>query len=244
MSLPQIPDIFEGFSARFCSFNEPAADPRYLRGVEREVLLLHHFYAYRRELVEPVAAAAGPPAWADAADYLRLVAHADLAQLDARLELAREVADVGAEVDALVGRKVEEELALRAQELDVDELHVEVVRLQQPLRADEDRLLLLAVFGLSVAVLLRGEVHEGQVRDDGLRVFHHAVAVLRRVLQQAVFGLLLRAHLADDERELLAARGLDDELFTFFYIPVVLDEAEITRLTIDRQVFSHKERPP
>ena len=64
------------------------------------------------------------------------------------------------------------------------------------------------------------------------------------MFQQAVFRLLLRRHFADDEREFLAARRLDDEFFTFFYIPVVLDEAEITRLTIDRQVFSHKERPP
>ena len=152
--------------------------------------------------------------------------------------------ELGEEYDKAAVREVKEELAFRAQELDVDQLHVEVVRLQQPLRAHEYRLLLLAVFGLPVAVLLRGEVHEGQVRDYRLRVLHHAVAVLRRVLQQAVFGLLLGAHLADDERELFAARGLDDELFTFFYIPVVLDETEITRLTIDRQVFSHKERPP
>ena len=47
-------------------------------------------------------------AGADAADHLGLVAHADLAQLDAGVELGGEIADQLAEVDARLRGEVEE----------------------------------------------------------------------------------------------------------------------------------------
>ena len=58
-----------------------------LAGVEREVLVLGQAQVDRRELLEPGGAAVLPPAAADAGEPRRLVAHADLAQLDAGAEV-------------------------------------------------------------------------------------------------------------------------------------------------------------
>src|SRR4051794_25345922 len=60
---------------------QAAAHAGKLRRVERETLLLRHLHGNRLELAQPRRAAELAPAWADAADELRLVARADLLHL-------------------------------------------------------------------------------------------------------------------------------------------------------------------
>ena len=60
-----------------------------------------------------------------AADDRRLLAHADLAHVDALVELAREVAHQLTEVDPLLGREVAHGLAPAKEELDAHGLHVQ-----------------------------------------------------------------------------------------------------------------------
>ena len=85
--------------------HESAAESRDLQGVEREVLLLGHADRHGLELAPEPHAAQLLAAVAQPADHPRLVAHADLAHVDARVEPAREVADQVAEVHALLGEK-------------------------------------------------------------------------------------------------------------------------------------------
>ena len=82
--------------------HQPSAGTGDLRRVERERLHLGHFGGNGLEILQKLAAAIGPPADADAAEHLRLVPHADLSQLDAVAEHARQILDQLTEVHASV----------------------------------------------------------------------------------------------------------------------------------------------
>src|SRR5262249_46895408 len=104
---------------------QPAAEARELRRVEAEVLLLGHLDRHRLERVEERGAAERAAAGAVAAVHLGLVAHADLAHLDARAEFGGELADQLAEIDAAVGGEIENQLRAVERLLHARELHAE-----------------------------------------------------------------------------------------------------------------------
>src|SRR5215510_753364 len=89
---------------------QAAAQPRQLRRVETEVLLLRHLDRDRLEGLQEGRAAQRAAAGAIAADHLGFVADADLAHLDAGAKLAGQLAHQLAEIDAAVRREVEHEL--------------------------------------------------------------------------------------------------------------------------------------
>ena len=70
----------------FEAAHEPSAEAGDLRGIEGKVLLLGHLDGHGLEIAQEGAAADGPTAGAEAAEHLRLVAHADLTKLYAHLE--------------------------------------------------------------------------------------------------------------------------------------------------------------
>ena len=88
------------------------ADAGDLGGVEEEVLLLGHLDGHGGEPVQEAPAAADHAAVAQRADHLRLVAHAYLAQLDARVVFVDEVLDQLPEIDASRRREVEDHLGV------------------------------------------------------------------------------------------------------------------------------------
>ena len=73
-------------------------------------LLLGHLDGNGLEVLQKAGAAEGLAADAEAADHLALVAHADLAQLDAGVEDAGQILDQFAEVHPAVGGEVEHDL--------------------------------------------------------------------------------------------------------------------------------------
>src|SRR5579862_5620581 len=87
---------------------QAAAEPRQLRRVEAELLLLGHSDRDGLEDGQKRRAAEGPPAAAVAAEHLGLVSHADLTHLDPRVKLGGELADKLAKIHARVRREVEE----------------------------------------------------------------------------------------------------------------------------------------
>src|SRR5256884_4384910 len=104
----------------------PAA-ARDLRRVERQVLILGERQAYGPELRQPARAAVLAAAPAHAVEPFGFVARPDLAQLDARVEQARQVPHQRAEVHALLGREVDRELLLVPLPLGIGDLHREIV---------------------------------------------------------------------------------------------------------------------
>src|SRR5699024_10911049 len=116
---------------------------------------------------QELAAAEGPAADADAAQHLRLVAHADLAQLDAVAEDRGEVLDELAEVHAPVGGEEKGYLVPLKAALDVYELHVEAVVLDLLFADAEGLALAVLVYLRDAQVVFRGDAHHGaDGRDD------------------------------------------------------------------------------
>jgi len=128
---------------------------------------------------------------ADAAQELGLVADADLAHLDAGLELGGQVLDQGAEIHPAVGGVVEHHLGAVEDVLHPDELHDELVLLDEP----DARLAGALLAGALLAEL--GDVARVGLAEDA------ALAV--DAGGRRVDGLDV-----DDGAELGAALGLDD----------------------------------
>src|SRR5437868_435404 len=101
------------------------AQPRELRRVEAQLLLLHHLDRDRLEGLQERRAAERPAAGAVAAVHLRFVADADLPHLDPRAELRGELAHELPEVDAALRREIEDQLRAVERLLDARELHAE-----------------------------------------------------------------------------------------------------------------------
>jgi hypothetical protein len=106
---------------------EPAALARDFRRRQHEALIFGHLDRDRHELGQPRRAAQREPARADAADGFRFVAHAELAQLGPHAGRLRERRHEVAQIEPIVARVVDDELA--AAELDAK--HFE----RQPQRA-------------------------------------------------------------------------------------------------------------
>ena len=122
---------------------QPPALPRDPRRVQRQVLVLGHADGDRRELGQEGRAAQLPPARADAAHHLGLVAHPHLAQLDAVVQARRQVAHQLAEVDPLLGREVERGPVAAGRDLDPEELDAQPAG-AGPLAGERQRLVLAA----------------------------------------------------------------------------------------------------
>ncbi len=106
-------------------------------------------------------AAEGPPADAQAAQHLRLVADADLAQLDAGVEHGSQALDQAAEVHPAVGREEEDDAGALEVALHVDQLHLQLV-VQNFFLADLERILLFFPVSLHHGpVLWGGQAEQG-----------------------------------------------------------------------------------
>ena len=175
----------------FQAAHQTAAYTGDLRRIERKVLVLGHVDGDRMEVVEVGRAAQLTAAAAEAADHLRLVAHADLAQLDTGAEHAGEILDQLAEVYAAVRSEVEQQLVHVERAFRGHEVHFQAAVLDLSL-ADEKRL----VRALAVA-LERFHIRLGRDADHALERLHDRLLVH--------LGVALHA-LAVFQ----TARGLDD----------------------------------
>src|SRR2546430_16666528 len=108
---------------------QPPTPARDLRRIERQVLILGEREADRPQLGEPARTAVLAPAAAHAVQPLRLVARADLPQLDPGVEQAGEVAHQRAKIDALLGREIDRQLLPIPLPLGIGDLHRERVLL-------------------------------------------------------------------------------------------------------------------
>src|SRR5882762_1164752 len=106
---------------------QAAAGTGDLHGVERQALRLREGQADRLPFRQPARDAELAAAAPDAVEALRLVARADLPQLDARPKQTREVAHQRPEVHPLLGGEVNRELALVPLPFGVGDLHREIV---------------------------------------------------------------------------------------------------------------------
>src|SRR5436309_10012239 len=82
---------------------QPPAQPRELRGVEAQILLLGHLDRHRLERGQEGRAAERPATCPIPAKHLGFVADADLPHLDPGPELGGQLADELAEIDPSVG---------------------------------------------------------------------------------------------------------------------------------------------
>ena len=150
----------------FQAAHQTAAYTGDLRRIERKVLVLGHVDGDRVKVVEVGRAAQLSAAAAEAADHLRLVAHADLAQLDTGAEHAGKILDQLAEVYAAVRGEVEQQLVHVERAFRGHKVHFELSVLNFAL-ADEKRL----VRALAVA-LERFHVRLSRDADHALERLH------------------------------------------------------------------------
>src|SRR5881392_439307 len=141
---------------------EPPAHAGELRGVERQALLLRHPDRHGLELLQPRGAAQLAPARADSARHLGLVARADLLHLDARAQQLAQLAPQVAEVDPLLAREEEGDLARVEGRLGLDQLDREV-----PAAHQLERRAVVLPLPLEVLILARQVAGVGLL-DDAL----------------------------------------------------------------------------
>ena len=146
------------------------------------MLLLGHLDRHRLERAQPGRAAQRPAARAVAAEHLRLVADANLAHLDAHPEVRGQIAHQLAEVDARLGRVIEDEARAVEHVLDLRQLHRQAALADLELR-DALRLLL--------ALLLLQPLHDvvpAGAADDDLRRIGGRLAPLGELRRHARHG--------------------------------------------------------
>jgi hypothetical protein len=142
---------------------EPAAVAEQAGIGQRHVLGLGHLHRDRLELPEMGRAAELAAAGADAVHDPRGVTSADLAHLDARVELAGELADELAEVDAILGVEVDGHPPLGAVHLDVDDLQLHAAAMGQALGRGDRALLALPAVAIVPGLRLRGRAHDAPI---------------------------------------------------------------------------------
>ena len=156
--------------------HQAAADATNLGRVERQVLLLCHADRNRLKLSAKARAAELLAALGIAAHQAGLVAHADLAHVDANVQRRGQVLDELTEIDALLGRKVEHSLLAAKQVLDADRLHLEVELFDQTTEIDH---------GL---VALDGQV-VGKLQVDVARHAQHGLERLADLILRHLEGI-------------------------------------------------------
>ena len=118
---------------------ESAARTGYLRGIEREVLLLRHLDGHLYKVGEEARTAVLSTAYCESAHHLRLVADTDLAQLDTCMEGGCQILYKLSEVDSCFSGEVEDELRVIECVLGSNKAHIELVCLDL-LLADDSRI--------------------------------------------------------------------------------------------------------
>ena len=162
--------------------HQASARPTDLGGVQAQPLLLRHLDGHGLEVFQKPAAAERLTAKPQAAQHLALIAHADLAQLDAGVELGRQILDQLAEVHAVVGCEVEHQLAAVQRVLGIDQLHFQVMG-GNALLTDMVRL-------LHIGAVLAHTAHVHGIRhaDDRLDLAGEARHLMRGADDLAAFG--------------------------------------------------------
>src|SRR5262249_47681171 len=142
---------------------EPAAVAEQPVVGQRHVLRLGHLHRDRLELSQIRRAAELPAPPPHAVEHPGGVAGADLSHLDARAELAREIAHELAEIDALLAAEVHSHPALPGRHLDVHDLHDQIARARQPLAGEDGRLLPTPLLAVIARLLVGGEADHAVV---------------------------------------------------------------------------------
>src|SRR5439155_4473204 len=131
---------------------------------QRHVLGLGHLHRDGIEAPQVRRAAELAAARPDAVHDLRRVTRADLAHLDPRPELARQIAHEVAEVDPLLGVEVHGRPARHRVHLDVDHLHHEAAAARDPLAGDDRALFALAALAVRARLLVARQAQDTRVR--------------------------------------------------------------------------------
>ena len=162
--------------------HQASARPTDLGGVQAQPLLLRHLDGHGLEVFQKPAAAERLTAKPQAAQHLALIAHADLAQLDAGVELRCQILDQLAEIDPVVSGEIKHQLAAVQRVLGIDQLHFQVMG-GNALLTDMVRL-------LHIGAVLAHTAHVHGIRhaDDRLDLAGEARHLMRGADDLAAFG--------------------------------------------------------
>src|SRR5436309_14757887 len=175
---------------------EPPAHAGELRGVDRQALPLPHPARHGLELLQPGGAAQLASARADPACHLGLVARADLLHLDARAQQLAQLAPQVAEVDPLLAREEEGDLARVEGRLGLDQLDREV-----PTAHQLERRAVVLPLPLEVLILARQVAGVGLLDDalEGTGGWPQVGRVDHRAERGAALGLPPHTVVAHEE---------------------------------------------
>ena len=190
--------------------HQAAADATDLGGVERQVLLFCHADRDGLKLSAKARAAELLAALGIAAHQAGLVAHTDLAHVDANMQRRGQILDELAKIDALLGRKVEHGLLAAKQVLDADRLHLEVELLDQAAEVDH---------GL---VTLDGQVI-GKLQVDVTRHAQHGLERLADLVLRHLEGI------GRDQADLGSALGGANSIIGLEDIQILRVEPQVAR---------------
>ena len=182
--------VLIGMLLVFEAAHKAAAGTGDFGGVQTEILRFGHFDGHGLEILQKPLAAEGLATDTQAAQHFRLVAHANLAQLDAGVEHAGQIFDQFAKIHPSVGSEEKDDLVALKTALHVHQLHFQLVGRDLLLAHNHGFFFPLAVFLRRALVLFAGNAaHRAQGLD-------HCV-ILHRVVGAhtgADFGALSRFH--------------------------------------------------
>ena len=181
-----------------------------LGGIERQVLLFCHANRDGFKLSAKARAAELLSALGVATHQAGLVAHADLAHVDANMQRRGQILDELAKIDALLGCKVEHGLLAAKQVLNADRLHLEVELLDQAAEVDH---------GL---VALDGQV-VGKLQVDVARHAQHGLKRLTDLVLRHLKGI------GRDQADLGSALGGANGIIGLEDIQILRIEPQVAR---------------
>ena len=190
--------------------HQAAANAADLGRVKRQVLLFCHANRDGLKLSAKARAAEFLSALGIAAHQAGLVAHADLAHVDANVQRRGQVLDELTKIDALLGRKVEHGLLSAKQVLDADRLHLEVELFDQTAEIDH-RL-----------VALDGQV-VGKLQVDVARHAQHGLERLADLILRHLEGI------GRDQSDLGSALGGANGIIGLEDIQILRVEPQVAR---------------
>ena len=190
--------------------HQAAANAADLGGIERQVLLFCHADRDGLKLSAKARATELLAALGIAAHQASLVAHADLAHVDANVQRRGQILDELAKIDALLGRKVEHGLLAAKQVLDADRLHLEVEFFDQTAEIDH---------GL---VALDGKI-VGKLQVDVARHAQHGLERLTDLVLRYLEGI------SRDQTDLGSALGGANGIIGLEDIQVLRVEPQVAR---------------
>ena len=190
--------------------HQAAANAANLGRVERQVLLFCHADRDGLKLSAKARATELLAALGIAAHQAGLVAHTDLAHVDANVQRRGQILDELAKIDALLGRKVEHGLLAAKQVLDADRLHLEVELLDQATEIDH---------GL---VTLDGQII-GKLQVDVARHAQHGLERLADLVLRHLEGV------RRDQADLGSALGGADSIIGLEDIQILRVEPQVAR---------------